>query len=106
MGETIDEIDPPQGLNPDEFIAFRIRSDTIFPWRDGDIVLGARTHGPPSDYIGKRCVVTLTDGRRLMRELFRSAHRGRYLLLSHAAPPIDEAEVIDAAPVLWTKHQS
>lgn len=107
QSEALNEIDPPPSWNADDFVAFRVTGDSNYPaWRINDVIVVSRLYVSPDICLGKRCVVTLPDGTRMVRELYPGTRSGRYLLITHAAPPIIDAEVIDASPVLVTMHAS
>jgi phage repressor protein C with HTH and peptisase S24 domain len=103
--QPLDETELPQGIDPERFSAFRVRGDWAYPvWFDRDVLLSARSHGPPEDYLGKRCVVRLKDRRLLVRTLLAGTRPGHFVLISHAAPPMIDIEIDEAAPIVWTKH--
>jgi hypothetical protein len=105
---AVDEIELIEAISPDEFIAYRLHGNTYYPaWHDRDIVLVPRQHGPPEDYLDRRCVITFGDGRdKLIRTLARGSRPGRFTLLSDREPPVADVEVSDAAPIAWTKHET
>lgn len=103
---TEDEIELIEGINPDEFVAYRLHGNTYYPvWHDRDVVLVPRRHGPPEDYLDRRCVIMLPDGDRFIRTLARGSEAGLFTLLSDREPPLADVEIIDAAPIAWTKHE-
>jgi phage repressor protein C with HTH and peptisase S24 domain len=106
--QTVDETELPEGISPEYFVAYRVRGDTNFPvWRDRDVLLVPRDHGPPEDYLGKVCVITPRNpGRRLIRTLMAGSRAGVFTLFSHAVPPMIDVEILEAAPIAWTKHDS
>jgi hypothetical protein len=104
IGLGQDEIELPPGTEGDDFMALRVHGDDGFPvFQDGDVVLVPRQHGPPEDYIGRRCVVRL-DGRRLVRTLMRGSRPGLFILVNYASPPTIDVEIQEASPVAWVKY--
>jgi hypothetical protein len=104
---TEDEIELIEGISPDEFVAYRLHGNTYYPVnRDRDVVLVPRRHGPPEDYLDRRCMVVLQNGQdKLIRTLARGSRAGRFTLLSDREPPLADVEIADAAPIAWTKHE-
>jgi hypothetical protein len=104
--QMVDEIDLPPGINPEDFAAYRVQDDTSYPmWRNGEVILVPREHGPPEDYLGRLCLVRLrATGERLIRTLERGTRAGLFILMSHAAPAMIDVEILDATPIAWTKH--
>jgi hypothetical protein len=104
---AVDEIELIEAISPDEFIAYRLHGNTYYPVnRDRDVVLVPRNHGPPEDYLDKRCVVALQNGHdKLIRTLARGSRAGLFTLLSDREPPLADVEIADAAPIAWTKHE-
>jgi hypothetical protein len=103
--EGLGETEVPQGISPEDYRAYRVQGDIYPIWRDGDVILVLRDHGPPEEYFGKRCVVQLRDtGEWLVRTLELGSRRGVFLLQSHALPPIIDAEISEAAPIAVTMH--
>jgi phage repressor protein C with HTH and peptisase S24 domain len=104
--QIVEEIDLPLGIDPEEFVAYRVRGDSSYPvWRNRDVILIARNHGPPEDYLGKLCVVQVSGtGKRLIRVVERGTRAGVFLLLTHFGPAMIDVELLEAAPIVWTKH--
>jgi hypothetical protein len=101
-----DEIELIEGINPDEFAAYRLHGNAFYPtWRDRDVVLVPRQHGPPEDYLDRRCLILLPDGHRLIRTLSRGSRPGLFMLSNEREPPVTDVEIADAAPIAWTKHE-
>lgn len=101
--EAIGEIELPEGINPDEFAAFRVADTSNPAVVPGDVVLVPRQHGAPEEYIGWRCLVTLKDGSRVIRTLLKGGQNGLFGLFAagSALPPLLDIEIVDAAPILW-----
>lgn len=103
--EIPDNAEAPPGISADTLHAWRFVGEDCAPfWHDNDVVYTLREHSEPSAYLGGFCVVRLADERILIRIL--RAHLGgqRYLLDDLAHKSI-EAEIVDAEPIAWTRHQ-
>lgn len=73
-GGGIDEIVPPfDGLDPST-VAVRVRGNSMAPaYKDGEILLYDRQNGDDLvQLIGKDCVVSLADGRKLVKQIRRT----------------------------------
>lgn len=80
-GGGIEEIEPPfDGLSP-SIVAVKVRGDSMSPtFRDGEILLYDRQdNGDLSHLIGKDCVVSLTDGRKFVKQIKRTPAGEWYL---------------------------
>ena len=94
------ELPPAEGR---EFMAFRVKGDGNYPaFFDGDVLYTERPVAP-SECIGKQCIVTLRSGERRLCLLTRGAGPA-FLLVSFNASPMPDADVIEAAPVIWIKR--
>jgi hypothetical protein len=107
--ETPDEIpdnaESPPGISADTLHAWRFVGEDGAPfWHDNDVVYTLRDHDQPSAYLGRFCVVRLADDRILIR-ILRAYLGGRRYLLDDPAHKSIEAEIIDAEPIAWTRHQ-
>jgi transcriptional regulator with XRE-family HTH domain len=110
---AIDDLSQGAGLDSVDFdldgadpIAVEVRGDSMLPvYRPGDRLLCSRLAGSDeSGFLGKDCVVRLTDGAGYVKRVVRGAGPGRYTLLSYAAEPIAEVALEWAAPILWIKR--
>lgn len=98
---AFDPIEPPFAA-PEGAVAFRVRGDSQYPaYRNGTIIIAVPTPDPAA-CINRRAVVTLDDGRRLLKEVAVGATPGHFTLLSHNAPPISDARIVHAAQVIGT----
>jgi transcriptional regulator with XRE-family HTH domain len=101
--EDLEQVEPPLGVT-EPCQAARIRGNSMYPFEDGWLVFwGEDPSGVPDDCIGKLCVVQLTDGRQLLKKLYRGSKKGVYRLDGHNAPLIDDVAVEWAACVLGFK---
>jgi DNA-binding XRE family transcriptional regulator len=83
--------------------AVEVRGESMLPlYEDGTLLYYSRLL-PPSEMIGRRCVVRLEDERVLVKTLRRGSEPGLYSLLSLNAPDIDDVGVQWAAPIDWIK---
>lgn len=92
----------PVGL-PDgvEVVAARIDGDGLHPIPTDWMVFFAAQSKPPEEVLGKICVVRIRGSTQAMvREVRRGSAAGLYTLLSWAASPMENVEVLEAHPVL------
>jgi transcriptional regulator with XRE-family HTH domain len=105
-GQGFDFIEPPFWVRPD-CVAVRVRGDSMLPAiRDGAVLLFRRdVDFDEANCLNQLCVIRLSNGRFVVKELRRASRVGRFDLFSlNAAPMLDEA--IDwAAPVEATLHR-
>lgn len=101
-GGGIDEIDPPfEGLSSST-VAVRVRGNSMAPtFKEGEILLYDRLeNGDISHLIGKDCVVSLTDGRKFVKQLKRTPSGEWYLFsVNSDSEPIFNVEIEWAAKV-------
>lgn len=101
VGEGIDQVKCPAGLDPERVVAVRVRGDSMFPIEDGwDLFYRKDVDGVPDDAIGRFCVVKLDDGRVFAKHLTRGSQPGTFTLLSSNAAPIQNVRLRWAARVL------
>jgi phage repressor protein C with HTH and peptisase S24 domain len=82
-GGGIEEIEPPfEGLSPST-VAVKVRGNSMAPtFRDGEILLYDRQdNGDLMHLIGKDCIVSLSDGRKFVKQLKRTP-TGEWFLYS------------------------
>lgn len=82
----LDEIEPPPGIGPSA-VAVLVRGSSMYPrYFDGDLLI-YDGHVTPAQASGQECVVSLMDGRKLVKVVrFRA---GAVTLESYNAPPIE-----------------
>lgn len=101
VGQGMDEASVPPGA-PIDVVAVKVRGDSMYPrYFDGELVYYHSIHQPPSELIGKECVVKLADGRMLIKRLRRGTLKNVFNLESWNSPLLENAEIEWAAPVLW-----
>lgn len=87
-----------------EYVAYPVSGDHNYPALfKGDVIYAAKPIDPKK-ILGKQCVATLADGTKRICILALSAAVGRFILLSVNATPIPDAEVVEAAPIVWIKR--
>lgn len=93
----------PRGIGAVE--ALTVRGDSMYPaYKDGDtIYFGGEAVELPIT-IADEYVVKLADGRILLKEVVPVGN-GHYVLQSHNAPPIHDAEIIEAHEVRWIQRK-
>jgi len=98
-----DPIEPPFGT-PANAIAFIVRGDSMYPaYRDGTYII-VEAVDDPRDLINRRAVVTLEDGRRLLKDVLLGSRADLFTLVSHNAPPITDVRIVTGARVIGTKE--
>lgn len=100
----LDDIEPPPGIGPDA-VAVRIKGDSMFPrYSDGDLLI-YDTHIPLERADNRECIVSLRDGRKLVKTV-RVESSASATLESWNAPPIRNVTVEWVAPILWVRRSS
>ncbi len=93
----------PRGFGAVE--ALTVRGDSMYPaYKDGDVIFYG---GEPAELpirIPDEYVVKLADGRVLLKEVVPTGN-GRYVLQSHNAPAIYDAEILEAFEVRWVQKR-
>jgi transcriptional regulator with XRE-family HTH domain len=98
--QVLDLVEPPTGEDG-PCLAARIQGNSMHPMKDGWIIFWNKDDkGVPESSIGQLCVVTLPDGRQLVKELYRGSRAGLYNLASWNAPMIVDVAVATAARVI------
>lgn len=95
-------------MDDGESVALEIRGNDMAPvYRDGDVVIGAKSAGNSVDnFIGLDCIILAEDGNRYLKFLNRGTVRGRYNLRSHdpSARDVENVRVSWVAPIKWIKR--
>lgn len=98
QGGGLDLVEVPFGM--EDHVAAIIRGDSMYPLRDGWIILWHRDQaGVPEDCIGQLCVVQVKDGPTLVKDLRRGSKKGLYRLESWNAPPREDVQLEWAAKI-------
>jgi hypothetical protein len=102
LGGGLEEVEAPEGVGSAPIVAVRVRGESMLPLRDGWLLFYRRDgDGVPEACLNRLCVVKLADdGPLLVKELRRSARGDRFVLASWNGPPIEDARLAWAAPVL------
>lgn len=104
-GDRIDEVEAPLGA-PEGVVAVIVRGDSMYPrYFDGERLFYIRTDRPPQDFLSQECIISLADGRMVVKTLRRGSRSGLFNLESWNAPLIENQVVEWAAPVRWTERQ-
>lgn len=99
IGAGLEEVEIPAGV-PDDAVLLIVRGDSMAPrYFDNEYLFYRRDGRPPSELIGRECVVKLTDGRLYVKEL-RRGENGLFTLFGWNSPLIENVAVEWAAPVL------
>ncbi len=94
-----DYVPAPEG-STEKTVAVEIRGESLGPFFSEWLVFYDDVRSPiTSDLFGKLCVVGLTDGRILVKQIKPSRSEGLFHLMSQTEPPILDAELFWAAKV-------
>lgn len=93
-------VDCPREYDPSDTEALIVEGDSMMPIEPGSIVFVSKSRPlSATDILGKLCVVQLTNGRRLLKQIRRGYQEGRFNLISTNAAPIEDADIEKAARV-------
>jgi Peptidase S24-like len=96
---NLDDVVPPEGSTPST-VAVEIRGESLGTVFNRWIVFYDNIHRPVApELIGELCVVGLTDGRILIKQLQRGKTKGLFNLISSNDKPIQDVEIEWAARV-------
>lgn len=102
IDETVDDIVYPPFSVDEDVIAFCIKGESMWPrYEDGDYVF-AKPVLDLNEVTRRHAIVTLDDGRRLLKRVMPGSRPGFYSLHSHNAAPIDDVVIVEAARVIGT----
>ena len=95
------EVELPATLNPEEeFVAFEVEGFSMPPAKPGWVILFRKKPLPLDQLIGFPCLVDLSDGQRLFKELRRGYTPGKWNLVSwDGSEPLDDREIVAALPL-------
>jgi phage repressor protein C with HTH and peptisase S24 domain len=97
---VLDQIEAPPDC-PENAFALVVRGDSMWPiFEDGDTLVCVPA--PIEDLLGRRAIVDLDDGRRLVKQI-QPGDGPTHNLLSHNDAPIMAARVVQAAKIIWHK---
>lgn len=93
---------PPSGTTP-SMVAVEVRGDSMSGALESGwlVYYDDRRDPPEDDLIGKLCVIGLSDGRVLIKRLYRGRKAKHFDLLSSNSPPLHDQPVTWAAKVVW-----
>lgn len=103
LTDDVERLEAPPFAPPD-MIAIRVAGDGAYPlYRTGDVIFCAPPE-PADELLGEECVVTLADGRSLLKCPVRGSEPGRYTLLSLTCPDVlQDAEVRECRRVEYVR---
>jgi len=100
QGRGLELVDPPTG-QAGEYVAAKIRGDSMFPMEDGWLVFWSRDQaGVPDECIGKLSVCQVKNGPMLLKYLQRGTRSGLYTLTSWNAPARPDVQLEWASRVI------
>ena len=101
-GAGLDTIEAPLNCPPNA-VAVKVRGDSMFPvYCEGDVIIYAERRTDIDEFLNKRCVCGLADGRILVKNITRGSE-GLYTLTSFNSPPIEDVVVEWAARITWVE---
>ncbi len=102
-GDGMERITAPPN-SPPSAVAVKVRGSSMFPvYNEGDILIYSGRRYDVNEFIGKRCVCGLSDGRVLVKTITRGSQSGLYSLASFNSPPIDDVLIDWASKILWVQ---
>jgi hypothetical protein len=97
--DKLDEVPRPEGAT-DTTVAVEVRGDSLGSYFNRWLVFYDKVHRPMThDLVGELCVVGLTDGRVLIKQIQRGRSEGLFNLVSPSDKPITDAVIEWAAKV-------
>lgn len=97
----LEEIEAPPDCPADAF-AVIVRGDSMWPiFEDGDILVCVETD--ISNVLGRRAIVDLEDGRRLVKQVQPGPSADSHNLVSHNAEPLFGVRLVRVAKIIWHK---
>lgn len=111
-GAAVEPLEPPDGEEVDlapgaplNAAAVKVDGNSMYPrYFDGEKLFYVRDGSPPSEFIGKECVIQLRSGGMLVKILRPGSKRRLFNLESWNAPMLVDQAVEWAAPVRWTER--
>lgn len=102
-GAGMDTILAPPGC-PDNSVAVKIKGDSQWPiYNDGDVLVYWNRRYEIIEFLNRRCICGLADGRVLIKTPTRGSSEGLFTLTSFNAPPIVDVVVEWAAKIEWVQ---
>jgi transcriptional regulator with XRE-family HTH domain len=97
------EVPPGESLT---IVAATIRGDGLYPvYQDGDAIFYSREGAvDEASFVDRECVVRVVGGGTLLRRVLRGSQRGRYTLIAHNAPPMNDVKLEWASVVRWIRR--
>jgi len=82
-------------------IPLKVDGAHLYPrYAHGEIIFCSALDRKPADCIGLECMVTVDPGLSVLRTIHPGSKPNRYTLLSHNGPPIVDAVILTARPVI------
>jgi len=102
-GASLDEIPAPPGSH-ESAVAVIVRGDSMFPiFSDGDIIIYSLQEHDATNFINRRCIVKLRDGRVMVKTLMSGSAAGLFILMSYNHPPIVDVALEWVAKIEWVQ---
>jgi hypothetical protein len=82
-------------------VAVRVRGDSMYPIKDGWLVFYSKNaDGVDESCLNKLCVVKVSEGPTLVKEVLRGSKKGHFNLVSWNAPLREDVRLDWASPVI------
>jgi transcriptional regulator with XRE-family HTH domain len=101
---NLDYVEPPPGATNVTAAAIVRGSSQLPAFKEGDIVFWGDGSPDASAFYGLECVVSLRDGRTMVKTVMPGTKPGFYTLSSYNEGSIFDVEITSAAPILWVKR--
>lgn len=100
IGAGLEEVDIPPGV-PENAVLVIVRGDSMYPrYFDGEYLFYVRDQRSPLEFVGRECVMQLSDGRVFVKLLRKGSGKGLFNLESWNSQLIEDQKVEWAAPVI------
>lgn len=95
----------PTEFSPDDTEALIVEGDSMLPIEPRSVVFISKSRPlAAEEMIGKLCVVELTNGQRLLKQVRRGYTASKFNLISTNAAPIEDVKIVKAARVRGISH--
>ena len=89
---------------PSNSVAVKVRGTSMMPvYNEGDVLIYSERRGDIYEFLNRRCVCGLADGRILVKTPTRGADDRLFTLMSFNAPPITDVALEWCAKIEWVQ---
>lgn len=88
-----------------DIVSIVVHGDSMMPiYENGTVLYYENGYGAPTDdLVNRNCIVTLEDGRTLVRRLHRGPEPGTWNLVAPNGSVLISQRVAHAHRIIWTK---